>query len=134
MKYILLLIIYFLLTSCSAVISLFDGVHLLYRYDDGDINAVEKPKDFVVSPSEIKNIIPITKSGWNIYVDKNSYYISSALQKISSPSGDNSYYAKKDGVAISGVDRDDIEKIKNYMLKSNRTHLHPRELRRILAD
>ena len=104
------------LGGCSAVFSSFDKVTLVHRHT-ANIAYASTPNGFVVSPQEIKKVVPITKYAWNIYADRDSYYLSSAIQKFTSKTGDNSWLAKQNGIRISGTSRSDIEKLR--VLASN---------------
>ena len=90
--------------------SVFDGTYLVHRVNR-DIEKVETPQGFVVTVQEVASIRPLTKFGWNIYADNNNYYLSPAIQKVVSTTGDNSYLAKKNGIRIPGKDRAVFEKI-----------------------
>lgn len=100
-----------MLGGCSAVLSPFDKVALVHQHT-ADIAHASTPAGFVVTPQEIKKVVPITKYAWNIYADRDSYYLSSAIQKFTSTTGDNSWLAKKNGIRISGTSRSDIEKLR----------------------
>ena len=85
-----------------------------------DIANAKTPRGFVVTVDEIQDVVPLTKYAWNIYADRESYYLSSAIQKFTSKTGDNSWLAKTNGIRISGTDRSDIETLKK-LESSNRT-------------
>ena len=103
-----------LLAGCSTFKSQFDKVELVWKYSD-PIEHAKTPAGFVITPQEIKEIIPLTKYAWNIYADEENYYLSSAIQKLSSKTGDNSHLAKKNGIKIKGTNRDTLEEIKKDM-------------------
>ena len=85
-----------------------------------DLSTAKTPSGFVVTVDEIREVVPLTKYAWNIYADSESYYLSSAIQKFTSKTGDNSWLAKTNGIRISGTDRSDIETLKK-LESSNRT-------------
>lgn len=97
-----------------------------------NIDYVEKPNGFVVTPKEIHSVIPLTHSKWNIYADENSYYLSSGVQKLLSKTGDNSYLAKTKGIKISGKTRKEFELINKA--KKGKVGLPPATIRKILAN
>jgi len=73
-----------------------------------DIAEASTPDGFVVTVDEVQSVVPLTKYAWNIYADSEHYYLSSAIQKLTSKSGDNSWLAGKNGIRIKGTDRSDI--------------------------
>jgi len=99
-----------LFSGCSAVLSTVDKVELVHLYN-GELAAASTPAGFVVTPEEVAQHVPLTKFGWNIYADSEYYYLSSAVQKFTSKTGDNSWLAKENGIRIKGTDRSDIEKL-----------------------
>ena len=99
--------------GCSAINSVGDHTYLIWKIGQ-PIDDAKTPPDFVVSPQEIYSVIPITKYSWNIYADDENYYLSADIQKLSSPSGDNSSLARRNGIRINGKSRDEIEKINSF--------------------
>lgn len=103
--------------GCSALFSTVDRVTLVHEHST-DIRRAITPPGFVVTPEEIREVAPVTKYGWNLYADRDSYYLSSAVQKLSSSTGDNSWMAKENGIRIRGTDRRDLEKLQDLKRRS----------------
>lgn len=99
--------------ACSAVFSEMDRVEPVYLHGQAVASATT-PAGFVVTVDEIFQTIPLTKYAWNIYADRENYYLSSAIQKFSSKSGDNSWLAKTGGIRIRGCDRSDMEQLEKF--------------------
>lgn len=99
--------------GCSAVFSEVDQVEPVYLHGQALADA-ETPAGFVVTVDEISQIVPLTKHAWNIYADRENYYLSSAIQKFSSKSGDNSWLARTRGIRIRGCDRSDMERLETF--------------------
>lgn len=122
------------LGGCSAVFSSFDRVTLIHLHT-ANIATASTPKGFVVTPQEIKKVVPITKYAWNIYADRNSYFLSSAIQKFTSKTGDNSWLARQNGIRISGTTRSDIEKLQVLASKNFTGRIRsPKEMREALGQ
>lgn len=124
---IVVAIIILFFARCTVVRSLFDGVHLVYRFNTS-IKETKTPPGFVVTPQEIRKITPLTKFGWNIYADKEYYYLSKGIQRMFTKTGDNSCLAKKNGVKIAGTHRGDFELVINYMRKNELKRISPKDL------
>lgn len=105
--------------GCSAIYSSVDKIEPVYLHGQ-DVSTAKTPSGFVVTVDEIREVVPLTKYAWNIYADSENYYLSSAIQKFTSKTGDNSWMAKENGIRISGTDRRDIEQLKK-LPSSNRT-------------
>ena len=100
------------IVSCSALFSSVDKIDPVYMHGQ-DITTAKTPDGFVVTVDEIREVVPLTKYAWNIYADSENYYLSSAIQKFTSKTGDNSWLAKRNGFRISGTNRRDIEALKS---------------------
>lgn len=105
------------MTGCSALFSTVHRVTLVHAHST-DISGAMTPPGFVVTPKEVREVAPVTKYAWNLYADQNSYYLSPAMQKFSSSSGDNSWLARENGIRIRGTDRSDIEKLQALKRRS----------------
>lgn len=121
------------LAGCSTLKSQLDEVHLIWTYSN-PIESAKTPEGFVVTPQEIKEVVPLTKFAWNIYADRKNYYLSPALQKISSKTGDNSHLAKENGIKIEGVTRDTFDKIKDDIDVSGTRFISPERLRELTEN
>jgi hypothetical protein len=97
-----------------------------------DIESVRTPYGFTITPKEIYDVIPLTKYNWNIYADKQNYYISSGVQKVLSKTGDNSALAKKTGYKIGGRDRVLYKKL--VEAKNPYGNIIPAKLRSIINE
>lgn len=103
--------------GCSALFSTVDRVVLVHEHSM-DIKRAVTPPGFVVTPEEVREVAPVTKTAWNLYADREFYYLSSAVQKLSSSSGDNSWLARENGIRIRGSDRGDLEKLRALKRRS----------------
>lgn len=119
-----------LLVGCSAYKSAFDEVFLVWSMGT-PIEEAKIPEGFTVTPEEIKEVIPLTKYGWNIYADGKFYYLSSGIQKISSKTGDNSYLAAENGIRIEGKSRGTLVRIKDDIKASGFSFITPERLREL---
>jgi hypothetical protein len=107
LRFLALIGLSLLLSACSTLLSGFDKTKPVHIHG-GDIGCAKTPPGFVVTVREVYAVKPFEKYASNIYADSENYYISSAIQKLT-PSGDNSWLAKRDGIKIRGKDRSDIE-------------------------
>jgi len=126
-------IITLLFARCTVVRSLFDGVELVHQFNT-DINQAKTPEGFVVIPQEIRKITPLTKYGWNIYADKENYYLSKGIQRMFTKTGDNSCLAKKNGIKISGTKRGEYDSVIEYMKSANKNRISSAELSNVLGQ
>ncbi len=136
-KLVVLLVVFFamllIFSRCTAVRSWFDDVYLVHQFNT-PVNGVGTPEGFVVTLDEILKIIPITKYGWNIYADKENYYLSKGIQRLFAKTGDNSFLARKNGIRIAGKHRRDYKLIEEYLKKENRKRPFPGELEKIFRE
>ena len=131
MRNILILTVVLLASGCGSIKSSFDDVYLVWKFGD-EIEKVSTPKGFAISPKDIYEIIPLTKYSWNIYADRENYYISSGIQKVLSKTGDNSVLAKENGFKIGG---DDVVLYKKLVAaKQPYDHLFPEKIRKIINE
>ena len=114
--------------GCSALLSSLDKIEPVHLHGS-DITEAITPKGFVVTIEEVRSVVPITKYAWNVYADSENYYLSSAIQKLTSKSGDNSWRAGQNGIRIKGTERGDIDRLQN----SRRT-VSPSGLRELLGQ
>ncbi len=129
---VVFLIVLLLFSRCTAVRSWFDDVYLVHQFNT-PINGAKTPEGFVVTSSEIRELVPVTKYGWNIYADKENYYLSKGTQRIFTKTGDNSFLAKKNGIKIAGTNRRDYDLVKEYLKKEKRNRVFAGELEKILG-
>ncbi len=136
-KIVLLFVVFaavlLLLSRCTAVKSWFDDVHLVHRFNT-PVSGAKTPNGFVVTPSEVRELVPLTKYGWNIYADKEYYYLSKGIQRLFTKTGDNSFLARKNGIKIAGTNRKDYELVKRFMNEQERDRILPGELMKILKE
>ena len=120
------------LMGCSALLSSVDKIRPVHMHG-GDVDEASTPAGFVVTVDEVRSVVPITKYVWNIYADTENYYLSSAIQKLTSKSGDNSWLAGKNGIRIKGTDRSDIETLKKLAAENQSGRiLSPIQMRKAL--
>ena len=109
-----LLFTLFFVSGCSTIASLFDDVSLVWNKNI-DIESVETPQGFVVSPIEIYGLVerPI-KFSWELYSDRRNYYLS-PLNSLVPFESNNSKLAKNYDLKICGISRKQFDEIREQL-------------------
>lgn len=99
-------------TGCSTVESWFDDVRLVYV--SGEKMIPGAPEGFAVEFIEVCSLVPVSKVGFRLYVDREFYYLREEVDVIGVTrlAKTNSRYAEKYGLRINGRSRDEFEFLK----------------------